>query len=189
MRFRLAWIATFISVLSLGFRILAKAQSTTSGEVYGGVIDRDSRQPLQDAMVRLLNLRNGSARPGLTDSRGNYVFALTERASYSIRADKMGYLGQEYPRIVVPLNHPKLVIPVFALSKIGTTTSGQTDLTPHVQARPAVFSLTSAAQIPAGSAAPAGAGLTSLVSLRDWALRSNFDSSIVPALPLRGNRA
>src|SRR6185436_18941783 len=79
-------------------------------------------------------------------------------------------------------NHPKLVIPVFALSRIGTT---NTSSRPK---RPSLFSLVSLGQIPAVPPTPAGAGLTSLVSLRDWALRSNFDSLIVPALPLRGGR-
>src|SRR6266850_388852 len=188
MRLRLAWIAIFICVLTLGLRVLATAQSTTTGEVYGGVIERDSRQPLKDATVRLSNLRTGRSRPALTDSRGNYVFAFTEPGIYSVRADKMGYVGQEYPQIRVPLNQPKLVIPVFALSRIGTTTSKQPDHVPLVAARSGVFSLTSAAQIPAASAPATGAGLTSLVSLRDWALRSNFDSSIVSVLPLRGSR-
>src|SRR5207249_1409191 len=120
--------------------------------------------------------------------RGNYVFPLITPGSYSVRAAKKDYLGNEYPRIVVPLNQPKLVIPAFALSKIGTATSRQSNGVANGTSQQGVFSLVPPAQVPVVSPPPAGMGLTSLVSLQDWAVRSNFDSPTILGLPLRGGR-
>ena len=181
-----SWVCVLL-LNAIGLTTFAHAQSTTTGEIYGGVIDKDSRQALPDAAVTLVNLRNGRSQPGRTDSRGNYVFGLVAPGNYSIRAEKEDYSGLEYPRVVVPLNQPKLVIPVFALTKVGSGALRQAPGGSPGMNRPVIFNLTSSAQRTAPTP-PATGGLTSLVSLRDWALRSNFDSLIVPALPLRGGR-
>ena len=183
---RFAALATLIFVNAFVFVSFAGAQSSTTGEVYGGVIDRDDNgRPLPAASVTLQNLRNGRVVNASTNSRGNYVFSLVGRGVYSLQAEMRNYLGVEYPFIEVPLNQPRLVLPVFALSRVGSATAPQPNSLPGTR-QTTVFSLASPRQIPTGSAA--GLGLTSLVSLRDWALRSNFDSSIVALLPLRGGR-
>jgi hypothetical protein len=187
MKSLLACAAAVLVLYTLRPAASARAQSTTTGEIYGGVIDRDNRRPLADASMTLLNLRNGRSRPGRTDARGNYVFSLVEPGNYSVRADCAGYLGLEYPRIVVPLNQPKLVIPVFALAKAGSSAPRPLKAGPMEIGEAALFPPTAAASLAAPP--PAGPGLTSLVSLRDWALRSNYDSFTVPMLPLRGGRS
>jgi hypothetical protein len=186
MRVKSALIASFLIWKIFDPASHAAAQSTTTGEIYGGVVDRDTAQRLPEASMTLENLRNGRPLFGRTNSRGNYVFSLVPPGSYKLRAERRDYLGAEYSNIEVPLNQPKLVIPVLALSRAGATAPGQTRV-PRGIGIAGVFGFAPPRQIPAASA-PAGQGLTSLVALRDWALRSNFDSSLVPALPLRGGR-
>ena len=184
MAVRLRFISTVILIVTLAWASLAAAQSTTTGEIYGGVIDKDSAQPLPDASMMLENLRNGRPLYGRTNGRGSYVFSLVPPGAYRLRAERKDYLALEYPGIEVPLNQPKLVIPVFALSKIGTRPNAFSPLRSPTTA----LSLVPPAQNPPAGTTPSGAGLTSLVSLRDWALRWNFDSSVLEAVPLRRGR-
>ena len=49
--------ACVLLLSAIGLTTLALAQSTTTGEIYGGVIDKDSRQALPDAAVTLVVMR------------------------------------------------------------------------------------------------------------------------------------
>jgi hypothetical protein len=182
-QFRYLQILAFLSV-ALATARFSPAQTTTTGQVYGRVIDKDERKALPGAVITLENLRNGHPTAARTNDKGTYFFGLVEPGNYVVRATKENYRIEEYPRIVVPLNQPKLVIPVFALTK---TQPGQgASMIRDVTKGPMVFSLRPP-QTPVSAPVPL-AGLTSMVSLRDWALRFNFDSSIVSVLPLRGGR-
>jgi outer membrane receptor protein involved in Fe transport len=75
------------------------------------------------------------------------------------------------------------VIPVFELRKLATMATLQMEV---VAGDDMLDS--EQAQTPTTPGTISEPGLTSLASLQDWTLRSNFDSSIVHVLPLRGGR-
>src|SRR5437867_6215911 len=170
------------------------AQDVTTGEISGAVVAvlGDREEPLKGASMMLRNLRTGNRRPGRTDSKGNFLFIQLVPGYYDVRAEPDGYESEERLRIFVPLNLPRVVIPTFRLRprpqvKAAPVFRARTSLI-GARVTPYGFRQDSGqAQTPAPG--PSLSGLTSLVSLGDWALRSNFDSSIIQNLPLPGCRS
>ena len=192
MNWQLERILLLTVTATIVFAPSAATQDTMTGEVIGSVLDRASRTPLAGASVTFLNIANGRRREGLTTSRGSYVLFHLEPGNYTVRAEKEGYSSFERTGILVPLNQPKLMIPAFELRRLAPAPVGA-GFRPRLESFSlrlinVGFNLTEQAQIPATPRTESEPGLTSLVSLQDWALRSNFDISLVPSLPLRGGR-
>jgi hypothetical protein len=168
----------------------ATRTDTLTGQVSGTVLDGQNRLALNGATVILLNLANGRAREARTTANGEYIVFQVEPGAYSVRAEREGYASIERPRVLVPLNQPKFVIPVFLLQRIAGVrpviqlAANIVPPSPITFPRPRVGA--GPTQAPAPTVQP---GETSLVSLQDWALRFNFDASITEALPLRGGRS
>ena len=85
MQFRLRLILAFLST-TLAFAATAMAQTPTTGQVYGGVVDRDDRQVISGATITLQNLRNGHPNTAYSNDKGSYFFKLVEPGSYVLRA-------------------------------------------------------------------------------------------------------
>jgi hypothetical protein len=190
-------------VITVGSVSSAATQDTTTGGVVGSVLERETRTPLTGASVMFLKVSNGRRKEGLTSSQGRYVLVQLEPGTYTVSAEKAGYASFEKTGIVVPLGTQKLMIPAFELRRLAPAAARQRGSGPGGMAAGFQFRVITVAaragsqddragltqdQIPATPGTFSEPGLTSLVSLQDWALRANFDSSIVPALPLRGRR-
>jgi len=170
------------------------AQDMTTGEISGRVLDLNTGSPLTGASMMLTNLRNGKRRPGRTDSKGNYFFIQLAPGYYNVQAEPAGYVSEERKEVFVPLNLPRVVIPPFRLRS-----NKQAYVVPEFRPRLSLIGARITAsgyvqdspqtQTPAPPAIVTESGLTSLVSLGDWALRSNFDLSVVQNLPLPGGRS
>ena len=168
--------------------VAAFRADTLTGEARGGVFDIESRTPLQDAMMTLVNVDRGWRKQGMTDADGNYVFLQLEPGNYSVTAEKLGYYSSERTDILIRLNQPKVVIPPFELRRLVATPTQQI-LVQGEQTRIAVVDLTTPGPNPSILAYLREPGTTSMATTLDWALRANFDSQLIEALPLRGGRS
>ncbi|HKV40315.1 MAG TPA: carboxypeptidase-like regulatory domain-containing protein, partial [Blastocatellia bacterium] len=89
-------------VCLIGSSTIAGAQ-TTSGRLVGQVLDQ-SRSPLADAKVTVVNERNGNARATVTGTDGRYIVPFLTPGSYSITATLTGYQDSGVKGFIVPLN-------------------------------------------------------------------------------------
>jgi len=192
MKFRYICVAGLTLLALLGRAPVIGAQSQTTGAVGGRVVESGTNQVVEGANVVLRNRRNGVQKGWTTGGNGRYVFSLLPPGRYDLRATKSEYDEKRYPAIEVPLNKPMEVVPDFQLMRI---TKGAT--TPNAPgpaiARPIVLSLVQPPQAqplqPIQTYCRTPIGGVSLVSLYDWALRSNVDSCTIRVLPLRGSRS
>ncbi len=160
---------------------------TLTGEVRGTVLDVEGRVPLAGVTMTLINLDRGWKKQLQTDANGNYVFLQLEPGNYTVIADVSGYYKMQRTDVLIRLNQPKVVIPPFELRKLVATPTQQITLRGE-QTKTAIIDLTAAGPTPVVLAYINEPGLTSLVSLLDAALRSNFETSLVHNLPLKGVR-
>ena len=160
---------------------------TLTGEVRGGVVDIEGRVALPEANVTLINVDRGWEKQIASDVNGNYVFIQLEPGNYTVLVDKSGYYKAERTDILIRLNRPKVVIPPFEMRKLVATPTQQITLRGE-QTKTAIIDLTAPGPNPSILAYISEPGLTSMVSLNDWALRANYDASLVHWIPLRGAR-
>jgi hypothetical protein len=149
-------LAALLAVALLG--PIAAAQTIT-GTVVGRIVD-DRGQPLEGAVVRLVNLRSGFAYATRTDALGLYRVELLPPSQYRITAEKEGFRPGTIERFRAEVNSTKEIIPP------------PITLYP-VAAPPAV--------------APAEARLQANTS--DAALRGSAVADLIVALPLPGLRS
>jgi hypothetical protein len=161
---------------------------TLTGEARGGVLDVESKTALPGATMTLLNVDRGWKKQGLTDGAGDYVFVQLEPGNYSVTAEKDGYYSAERTDILIRLNQPKVVIPAFELRRVVSTPTQQITVQGE-QPKIAIVDLTTPGPNPTILAYLREPGVTSLATTSDWSLRSNFDSSLIEDLPLRGGRS
>ena len=114
------------AALTIAFVHPAKTQDTLTGEIFGNVIDRQTGGPLNEVTILFLNTANGRTRETRTTARGEYVLFQVEPGGYTLRAEAEGYSPVERKGILVPLNQPKLVIPVFGLRRTAAAASSTT---------------------------------------------------------------
>ncbi|MEE8349051.1 MAG: carboxypeptidase-like regulatory domain-containing protein [Acidobacteriota bacterium] len=160
---------------------------TLTGEVRGSVVDIEGLVALPEANVTLINVDRGWEKQLDTDVKGNYNFIQLEPGNYTVLVDKSGYYQAERTDVLIRLNRPKVVIPPFELRKLVATPTQQITLRGE-QTKIAIIDLTAPGPSPSILAYISEPGLTSMVSLNDWALRANYDASLVQGLPLRGTR-
>ncbi len=161
---------------------------TLTGEIRGEVLDTETTLVLPDVGVTLSNADRGWQKPAQTDAAGNYVFLQLEPGNYTLRFEKPGYYPVTKTDILVRLNQPKVVVPPVQLRReVATPTQQITVATPE-GAKVALIDLTAPVPTDAVLTYVNERGFTSLASLRDSALRWNYDASVVHALPLRGSR-
>ncbi len=176
---------------SLCFFIVATAivvADTMTGEVRGGVIDTETKNSLPAVSMKLQNVDQGWTKQGQTDADGNYVFLQLEPGAYTLVAEKTDYYPHEEKGIRVRLNQPRVVIPPIALRKTVSTPTQQITVQGE-QTKIALIDLTSPGPNQTVLAYLSETGLTSMVALGDSSVRSNYDDSLVHALPLRGGRS
>jgi hypothetical protein len=145
------------------------------------------RTPLSEVSVTLTNVARGWKRQLQTAADGDYIFIQLEPGNYTLVAVKDGYYPEEKTGILVRLNQTKVVLPPIELHRIVTTPTQQITVRGE-QPKIAIIDLTSPGP-PSILAYLQEPGATSLVSLGDWSLRSNYDTEDVGALPLRGGRS
>lgn len=161
---------------------------TLTGEVRGTVLDAAGKVPLPEASITLINVARGWKRQVQTAAEGSYVFIQLEPGNYTLAAEKIGYYRNEKADILVRLNQTMVVIPPIELRQIVSTPVRQITVQGE-QPKIAIIDLTAPGPNPSILAYLREPGMTSLVSLRDWALRSNYDAQDISALPLRGGRS
>ena len=184
------WLNLKISLLCLigmGASWTVVLGDTLTGEVRGGVVDIEGRVPLPEANVTLINVDRGWEKQIESDVNGNYIFIQLEPGNYTVLVDKSGYYQAERTDVLIRLNRPKVVIPPFELRKLVATPTQQITLRGE-QTKTAIIDLTAPGPDLSILAYISEPGLTSMVSLNDWALRANYDASLVHWLPLRGVR-
>jgi hypothetical protein len=118
MKSRLEKILLLSIVLTLGLTRSVTPQDTRTGIVSGYVVDRRDRAPLNDASVVFVNVANGRSREARTTASGEYVLFQLEPGNYTLRAEREGYGTIQRRFVPVPVNQPKVVIPVFELVQI-----------------------------------------------------------------------
>ena len=181
-------LKTFLLLLiCIGLRLGICLGDTLTGEVRGGVVDIEGRVPLPAATATLINVDRGWERQVQTDVNGNYIFIQLEPGNYTVVAEKSGYYRSERTDVLIRLNRPKVVIPPFELRKLVSTPTQQITLVGE-QTKTAIIDLTAPGPNPSILAYINEPGLTSMVALNDWALRANYDTSLMHWLPLRGTR-
>ncbi len=167
---------------------LPYAQGQTTGAIDARVVDSQNKQKgLEGSYFRLVNLRNGVDWTQPTNG-GRWIFTLLPPGRYSLTASNPPmYNSRTIPSIEVPLNTPTQINPAIELMLLGKAQNppGTRSANPLnislFQTLPTDESETPYCRKPTGS--------TSLVSLRDWALRWNLDSCRILVLPLRGSRS
>ena len=160
---------------------------TVTGEVSGRVLDLTGDLPIEGANITLVNSDRGWSKETSTDTNGSFIFIQLEPGSYKVTASKNGYLSRSAIDILVRLNDTKVMVPPFRLRPLVPsivrviTVFGE---------RPKTIAVDLAAPVPALSelASLVESDRTTLVSLKDGALRSNFGTLLVQSLPLRGTR-
>ncbi|HEY3129924.1 MAG TPA: carboxypeptidase-like regulatory domain-containing protein [Acidobacteriota bacterium] len=186
---RLAFIALIAVIFFLSLNLLDTSfADTLTGEVRGKVLDVEGKVPLAGVTMTLTNVDRGWKKQLQTDATGNYVFLQLEPGNYTVSAEISGYYKLERTDVLIRLNQPKVVIPPFELRKLVSTPTQQITLRGE-QTKTAIIDLTAAGPTPVVLAYVNEPGLTSLVSLLDATLRSNFDISLVHNLPLKGTRS
>jgi len=161
---------------------------TLTGEVRGRILDIQGGAPIAGALVTLTNADRGWKKQVQTDAIGQYILIQLEPGNYSLAIEKEGYYRTERTDILVPLNQPKVVVPPIELRKLVSSPTQQITLRGE-QTRTAIIDLTAPGPTPAVLAYVSEPGRTSMVSLLDWALRSNFPALLIHSLPLRGGRS
>ncbi len=180
-------IVLLLLLLPLGQWLRA---DTLTGEVRGVVLDVDGGVPLGGVAMTLINVDRGWEKKQSTDPSGNFAFIQLEPGNYTVIAENADYYRQEKTGVLIRLNQPKVVLPPFMLRKeVPTPTQQLVVQGEGGQTRTAVVDLTATGPNPVILAYLQEPGLTSLVSLLDWAIRSNFNSSLLEVLPLRGVRS
>jgi hypothetical protein len=175
-------------IMIVGLCLQWSRADTLTGEVRGKVVDVQGRVALPEASVVLTNVDRGWKRPIPTDAAGDYLFIQLEPGNYSLTVEKPDYYRTEKTDILVPLNQPKVVIPPIELRRIVSTPTRQITLRGE-QTKTAIIDLTAPGPSPVVLAYIREPGTTSLVSLLDWASRSNYSSRLIQDLPLRGGRS
>ncbi len=170
-----------------GLWVAPAAADTLTGEVRGSVLDVQGRVPLPGAAVTLVNADRGWKRQLPTDPSGDFLFVQLEPGNYSIVVELKDYYRAEKTDILVPLNQPKVVIPPIELRRLVTTPTQQITLRGE-QTKTAIIDLTAPGPNPSILAYISEPGLIAMVSVLDWALRSNYTARLLQALPLRGGR-
>ena len=160
---------------------------TLTGEARGTVFDVAGRVPLAGATLTLLNVERGWKKMLISGLGGDFAFLQLEPGNYTVAAVKEGYYSNERTNVLIRLNQPKVVLPPFELRRLVTTATRQITVQGE-QAKTAIVDLTSSGATPAILAFLNEPGAVSMVSSLDWGVRSNFDSSLVHNLPLRGTR-
>lgn len=180
----------FLLLLACVFSQLPSATlaDTLTGEVRGNVLDIEGGVPLTGVSMTLINVGRGWRKQVQTDVNGNYLFIQLEPGNYSVIAEVEGYYRSERTDVLIRLNQPKVVIPPFELRKLVPTPTQQITLRGE-QTKTAIIDLTAPGPNPSILAFINEPGLTSMLSLGDWALRSNYDASLLLSLPLRGSRS
>ena len=183
----LACLALLVVTGSLGGTLRA---DTLTGEVRGAVLDVDGNLPLTDVSLTLQNVDRGWERTTTTDAFGSFAFLQLEPGNYTVQATIDAYYSQEKTGVLVRLNQPKIVLPPFMLRKeVATATAIQQITLRGEQTRTAVVDLTSTGPDPVVLAYLSEPGITSMLTLLDWAIRANYDSQLLLSLPLRGVRS
>lgn len=179
------------AILLLGFVLTAGASTfadTLTGEVRGTVLDVESRQPLVGAAVTLTNVDRGWQRVLESDAEGKYVFIQLEPGNYTVSIEVEDYYPSTRTNVLIRLNQPKVVVPPFEMRRTVPTPTQQVLLRGE-QTKTAIIDLTAPGATPVVLAFIEEPGMTSMVSLQDWAHRYNFESSLIRALPLRDSRS
>lgn len=95
----------FIMVVSVSTGLLVQSEliargdatATKGGNVYGRVIDRNSREPIPGVYIRMLGTRWGA----VTDAAGKYKIAGMPAGSYTLEASHLGYHKQQLEKIII----------------------------------------------------------------------------------------
>lgn len=148
-------------LLSLLFISSHTIYAQTSGTLTGLVVDQQGR-PIANALVVAVNENNGLPRNTITNEQGRYRISFLEPGRYTVKASLDGYLPNEQPDQIIPLNQvTTLEVPPIVLSPVGSTS-------PQPTAQPQTF--------------------RSLLILSSAARSANFDSRLLRTLPLSGIR-
>src|SRR5262249_48110907 len=153
---------------------------TLTGDVLGLVMDTQGSL-LDDVMVTLTNQDNGQRNANFTRA-GKYVIPRMRPGRYALSAQKMEFVTYNSPRdepILLRFNYPEEVIPPIRLRAVPPS-----PIRPQAMITLISLRQPNQAQTPATTQQDNTPRTTSLVSLQDWALRSNFSATIVSALPL-----
>lgn len=184
-----SWRQALLGLLLTGMLAASVCRGDTlTGEVRGAVLDVDGNLPLPDVSVMLENVDRGWQKTAQTDQFGNFAFLQLEPGNYTVSAKTDDYYPQEKTGVLVRLNQPKVILPPFQLRKEVTTPTQQITLRGE-QTRTAIVDLTSSGPNPVVLAYLSEPGSTSMLSLLDWAIRANYSSELLLALPLRGVRS
>ncbi len=81
----------------------------------GQVIDVDTKKPLEEAKVELVNVTDGSSISFTTDKAGTYKFSLALNSAYKLNASKKEYLGAKAEETTVGVDDSKDFFRDFAL--------------------------------------------------------------------------
>ena len=89
-------------ILLLTFVIgVAKASVASAQSIQGVLVEIESRQPLEGAMVVLLDLEGATPRSTLTDADGRFLLNVPDPGQYALRVDRIGYESVTSPMLTV----------------------------------------------------------------------------------------
>lgn len=178
-------LAALAIIVCASFVLIA---DTLTGELRGTVLDVESKMPMPGAAIILSNTARGWKKQMLTITDGGFIFIQLEPGVYSVTAEKEGFYPSERTDILVRLNQPKVVIPPIELRRLVSTPTQQITVRGE-QTKIAVIDLTTQGPNPTVLAYLNEPGFTSMISLLNGTLSSNFDTDLIERLPLRGSRS
>ena len=105
MRIRKPWTAVFLGLCLAIFAIPSPAQSITSGDVIGTVMDQTGAA-MANAAVTLTNINTNAAQKTTTNAEGSYRFAFVPPGNYKVSASAASFQTQEKTGLAVSAGQP-----------------------------------------------------------------------------------
>jgi len=102
------WLILGMVLMVMGLLLVGCEKAPEGTGVYGKVIDKETRKPIEGATITLTSLRQVTeaspavwAVTGTTDSSGNYSIKELEPGNYGVTVTSSGYFAYSLSELVV----------------------------------------------------------------------------------------